>query len=233
MVGLDVSRTLENQMEPVTTAPRQRLHPIVIAALASIIALSAVGIGVLLYNRSEAQPAPNQAVAMNGTVPPPSGFDNTAPVSGAPAPTGVAPQPTSGDVAQATAPIDAVPAPPASSATPLAPPCPDCATVVAERPITVRGRGTGLGAVGGGIAGGLLGNTIGRGRGNVAMTVLGAAGGAFAGNAIEEHANTHTEYQMVVRYPDGRERTFTHARPWGYQVGQSVRVVQGRVVALN
>jgi outer membrane lipoprotein SlyB len=221
-------------MDPVIPQ-RQRLHPIVIAAAAAIIALSAVGIATLLYNRSAAQSAPTQAMASNapanvandGTVPPPpSGFDNTAPVSGnAPL--------AAGTVAQATAPIDATPAPPPPGAAPLAPPCPDCVTVVAERPVSVRGRGTGLGAVAGGIGGGLLGSTIGRGHGNIAMTVLGAAGGAYAGNAIEENAHNRTEYQMTVRYPDGRERTFTHAQPWGYQVGQTVRVVQGRVVALN
>ena len=227
-------------MDPLVTPQRQRLHPIVIAAAASIIALSAVGIAALLYNRSEAQSAPLQAVASNAnnTVPgaalaPPAGFDNTAPVNGTPAPLAGSAPPSPADVAQATAPIDAVPAPPPPGAAPIAPPCRDCATVVAERPIAVRGRGTGLGAVAGGIGGGLLGSTIGRGHGNVAMTVLGAAGGAFAGNAIEENANNRTEYQLVVRYPDGRERTFVHLHPWGYQVGQTVRVVQGRVVALN
>jgi outer membrane lipoprotein SlyB len=225
------------------------MHPLAIAAAASIIALSAVGISVLLYNRSEAQNAPagamasNTATAPGDTVPPPpAGFDNTAPVpanatnAAAPVTPAAAPVAMTADpnaVAGAQVPADALGAPPPPMAQAIPPSCVDCATVVAERPITVSGRGTGLGAVGGGIAGGLIGNTIGHGRGNVAMTLLGAAGGALAGNAIEEHARTRTEYQMVVRYPNGHERTFTHGAPWGYQVGETVRVVHGRVVALN
>jgi outer membrane lipoprotein SlyB len=116
---------------------------------------------------------------------------------------------------------------------PETPLCPDCVTVEAIRPIQVRGSSTGLGAVGGGIAGGLIGNSIGNGRGNVATTVLGAVGGALAGNAIEQNARTRTEYQLMVRYPNGRTRFFTHVSPWPYRVGDTVRVVNGRVVAFQ
>lgn len=239
-------------MNSVDQPVRRAMHPLVIAAAISIIALSAVGISVLLYNRSEAQSAnpPMVATAATsdstpaaGTVPPPpAGFDNTAPVPGsnAVASTQSAPATSAVPVDANGAPLgaDAVPPgaplPPAPALAQAAPPpCITCATVVAERPITVQGRGTGLGAVGGGVAGGLIGNTIGRGHGNVAMTLLGAAGGALAGNAIEEHARSRTEYQMTVRFPDGHERSFTHTQPWGYQVGQTVRVEHGRVLALN
>ena len=259
-------------MNSVDQPVRRPMHPLVIAAAVSIIALSAVGISVLLYNRSEAQTAnpatlasaaPLDSTAAAGTVPPPpAGFDNTAPLpapgstaapaasgsTAAPAASGSTAAPAaSGSTANSGVPVDANGAPLGADAVPpgaalppppvlaqTAPPgCLDCATVVAERPITVQGRGTGLGAVGGGVAGGLIGNSIGRGRGNIAMTLLGAAGGAMAGNAIEEHARSRTEYQMTIRYPNGRERSFTHTQPWGYQVGQVVRVEHGRVLALN
>jgi outer membrane lipoprotein SlyB len=105
--------------------------------------------------------------------------------------------------------------------------------VEAIRPIEVRGQTTGLGAVGGGLAGGLIGHSIGAGRGNVALTILGVAGGAVAGNAIEKNARSRTEYQLVLRYPSGRERYFTHVQPWPYNVGDTVRIVNGRVVALR
>jgi outer membrane lipoprotein SlyB len=246
-------------MNSVDQPVRRPMHPVVMAAAVAIIALSAVGISVLLYNRSEAQTA-NPAMVANATssdgagtagtvAPPPAGFDNTAPLPGstpgsAPSPASAVASPPVGAASGVpidangaplganTVPPGAVPPPPGTAqATP--PLCGTCAIVVGERAVTVQGRGTGIGAVGGGVAGGLIGNSIGHGRGNVAMTLLGAAGGALAGNAIEEHARSRTEYQMTVRYPDGRERSFLHTQPWGYQVGQAVRVEHGRVLALN
>jgi len=225
-------------MFPVTQTPGARPHPLVIAAAVSIIALSAVGIATLLNNRSEAQPSNAPAVAMaspaaatpadaaasqQGVAPPPPGFDNTAPVPAAPETPAAQFAPAVG--APGAAPI---PAPIAQ-----APACADCATVEAIRPIEVRGQTTGLGAVGGGLAGGLIGHSIGAGRGNVALTILGVAGGAVAGNAIEKNARSRTEYQLVLRYPSGHERYFTHVQPWPYNVGDTVRIVNGRVVALR
>lgn len=63
------------------------------------------------------------------------------------------------------------------------------------------------GAVAGGVIGGLLGNQIGHGNGRAAATVLGAAGGAYAGNAIQKNMNTYTAYQVHVRMNDGSVRT--------------------------
>ena len=64
----------------------------------------------------------------------------------------------------------------------------------------------GLGTVAGGVIGGLLGNQVGGGSGKTAMTVLGAAGGAFAGNKIEENMKKVTVYQVRVRMNDGSTR---------------------------
>ena len=63
--------------------------------------------------------------------------------------------------------------------------CAACGTVASIHAIALKGDATGLGAVAGGVTGAVLGNQIGRGNGNTAMTILGAAGGAFAGNEIE------------------------------------------------
>jgi outer membrane lipoprotein SlyB len=225
-------------MDPVTQTPRPRLHPLVIAAAVSIIALSGVGIATLLNSRSEAQPSNAPAVAMSspttatstdatapsqGVAPPPAGFDNTAPLPGAPETPPAQFAPAVGAQGAAPAPLPVA----------QAPACVDCATVEAIRPIEVRGESTGVGAVGGGLAGGLIGHSIGNGRGNVALTILGVAGGAVAGNAIEKNARSRTEYQLVLRYPSGRERFFTHVQPWPYNVGDTVRIVNGRVVALR
>lgn len=69
----------------------------------------------------------------------------------------------------------------------------------------------GLGTVAGGVVGGLLGNQVGRGNGKTAMTVLGVAGGAVAGNAIEKNMKKVTVYQMRVRMHDGSLRTIEQA----------------------
>ena len=67
--------------------------------------------------------------------------------------------------------------------------------------------GIGVGAIGGAVVGGLLGNQIGGGSGKTAATVLGAAGGAYAGHAIEKNSKKVTVYQMRVRMNDGTVRT--------------------------
>ena len=65
----------------------------------------------------------------------------------------------------------------------------------------------GLGTVAGGVIGGLLGNQVGGGSGKTAATVLGAAGGAYAGNRVEKNMKKVTVYQMRVRMNDGSYRT--------------------------
>ena len=64
------------------------------------------------------------------------------------------------------------------------------------------------GTVAGGVIGGLLGNQVGGGSGRTAATVLGAAGGAYAGNVIEKKMKSYTAYQMNVRMADGSRRSF-------------------------
>jgi outer membrane lipoprotein SlyB len=65
----------------------------------------------------------------------------------------------------------------------------------------------------GGVAGGLLGNQIGSGSGRGAATVLGAAGGAYAGHAIERRNHRYTAYVMHIRMDDGRMRTIEQRTP--------------------
>jgi outer membrane lipoprotein SlyB len=65
----------------------------------------------------------------------------------------------------------------------------------------------------GGLAGGVLGNQIGSGSGKGAATVLGAAGGAYAGHEIERHNRRYTAYVMKVRMDDGSWRTIEQRTP--------------------
>jgi outer membrane lipoprotein SlyB len=77
----------------------------------------------------------------------------------------------------------------------------------------------------GGVLGGVVGNQFGHGNGRAAMTVLGAAGGAVAGNNIERNMNKRiVGYRVSVRLDNGQTRTFTEARLDGLRVGDRVRV---------
>ncbi|MBT9476210.1 glycine zipper 2TM domain-containing protein [Polaromonas sp.] len=95
--------------------------------------------------------------------------------------------------------------------------------------VAVGGTTVGLGTVAGGVVGGLLGNQVGGGSGKTAMTVLGVAGGAFAGNAIEHNMKKVTSYQMRVRMNNGSMRTIEQAS--AVQSGSRV-VVEGNTLRL-
>ena len=82
----------------------------------------------------------------------------------------------------------------------------------------------------GGVVGGVLGNQIGGGSGRGAATVLGAAGGAYAGHEIERHNRRYTAYVMHIRMDDGTHRTIEQATPIAR--GSHV-VVDGRTARLE
>ena len=54
-------------------------------------------------------------------------------------------------------------------------------------------------AVAGGVVGAIAGKQVGGGRGRNVMSVLGAVGGAFAGNAIEKKNSQSQGYAYTVR----------------------------------
>lgn len=197
------------------------LHPLVAAAAVSVIVLSAAGIGVLTgllpspLARTAPEPAAAQAAPQGGRY---FGRADTYPE------------------ALASRPGDA-PAQPVRNASSYQPArrvtasCADCGTVQSVRAVQVKGSGSGVGAVGGGVVGGLVGNQFGGGSGRTALTVLGAVGGAFAGNEIEKHVRTTTQYQMTVRMDDGSIRSFHSSSPYAWRSGDAVRVVDGSVVS--
>jgi len=77
------------------------------------------------------------------------------------------------------------------------------------------------------MAGGLLGNQIGSGNTRSVMTVGGAAGGAFAGDAIEGQMKKQTEWRVTVRLEDGSVRTLSQSAQPPFAVGDRVRIVNG------
>ena len=109
--------------------------------------------------------------------------------------------------------------------------CASCGTVESIRSVQLKGDATGLGAVAGGVTGAVVGNQMGRGNGHTAMTILGAAGGALAGNEIEKNVKKHYSYRVTVHMDDGSFRTVSQPDAPAVTVGEHVRVVDGTVVA--
>jgi outer membrane lipoprotein SlyB len=110
--------------------------------------------------------------------------------------------------------------------------CQNCGTVESVREISTRGDSNGLGAAGGAVVGGLLGNQVGGGHGRQAMTVVGAIGGAFAGNQIEKQAKASRSYETTVRMNNGSSRTVAQATQPVWRDGDHVKLVDG-VVRMN
>jgi len=114
---------------------------------------------------------------------------------------------------------------------PLPPVCPDCGTVESVRELQQEAQGSGLGAVAGGVLGGVLGHQVGNGRGRDVATVVGALGGAFAGNETEKNLRSARKYQITVRLEDGSARVFTQSQPPAWRSGDRVRIDNGQIMA--
>ena len=81
------------------------------------------------------------------------------------------------------------------------------------------------GTVIGGIIGGLIGHQIGSGTGNTAATIVGAAGGAYAGNQVQQRSRGANEtFRVTVRMEDGSWRTITQDSISDLRTGDRVRV---------
>lgn len=108
--------------------------------------------------------------------------------------------------------------------------CDNCGVVTDMKTVTVKGEGTGLGAVAGGVLGGVLGHQVGGGRGKDVATVAGAAGGAYAGHQVEKNAKSKTQYQVIVKLETGETRTFTYNAATAYKVGDKIKIVDKKLV---
>lgn len=191
--------------------PQRMQHSKALIAIAAVLGVTVMALAAaLVVNRSDAQPGGTEAMApttQSSTAAKVASNTTTTstPAKLAPAKPAVQQRPVV--VAQAQAPVQA-PAP-----KPVV--CADCGTVEAVTAVQRQGdvngvavgnTTIGLGTVAGGVVGGLLGNQVGGGSGKTAMTVLGAAGGAFAGNQIEKNMKKVTVYQVRVRMNDGSTR---------------------------
>lgn len=206
---------------PLSFADRVRqskaLIPVVAVLALTTLALAAT----LVVNRTEARsggydlsatqdaPAPVMSpAAQQSPAAPPAQVAQNTPRTTAPAP--VASRP----------PVTSQPAPAV---------CATCGVVESVSAVKRNQPTSGVGAVGGAVVGGLLGNQVGGGSGRTAMTVLGAVGGGYAGNAIEKNMKTVTVYQVQVRMDDGSTRSFERSSPMS--TGARV-VVEGNTLRL-
>ena len=104
-------------------------------------------------------------------------------------------------------------------------------TVESIRSQTVENSNTAIGPIGGALVGGLLGNQIGSGRGRTAATVVGAAGGAYAGNRMT--SGSSLVWIIGVRYDDGSLATIQQSASPGLRIGDRVRVGNNGIELLS
>ena len=109
--------------------------------------------------------------------------------------------------------------------------CPECGTVTGIREIE-KPRKIGAGTAAGAAIGGLLGYAVGGNRHRTAGTVVGAAGGAVAGNVIENKAGEGKTYEIGVSFDDGSSRSFHQESHPAWHQGSRVRLVNGALAPL-
>jgi outer membrane lipoprotein SlyB len=88
---------------------------------------------------------------------------------------------------------------------------------------TVQGGNSTVGTVGGALVGGGVGSLFGSGRGQTATTVIGAAGGAAAGNRMASGRTTMV-WRILVRYDDGSSALIEQSTAPALRIGDRVRV---------
>jgi outer membrane lipoprotein SlyB len=234
-------------MENASTA---RTHPLVLAAAASVLVVSAAGTAALMgwmpATRGASQAAePVAAVIAAPTVPPvvatapevkpmpeskPAPQPKPAPRKSVAPKTVEAPKTIEEPVRVAyepPAPPRAVEPAPVATAPAV---CHDCGVVASIRTIEQPGEGSGIGAVAGGVAGGAVGSQFGKGRGQIIGTVIGAVGGAIAGHQVERHVvRKQTQHEVTIKLDDGTTRTIVQNTEPAWRPGDHVRVIGNEI----
>lgn len=110
--------------------------------------------------------------------------------------------------------------------------CATCGVVESINYVEEGGKASGLGMLGGAVVGGVIGHQIGSGRGNTAATVVGAAGGAYAGNQIEKKKKKKSYYVVTVKLDNGKTQTVSTSSAPTVNEGERVKIVDGNRLAL-
>lgn len=88
--------------------------------------------------------------------------------------------------------------------------------------------GSGVGLIAGAVVGGIVGNQVGGGQGKTAATVIGAAGGAYAGNEVEKRNQQQADaYKFTIRMRDGSYQTVMQTTNPDIRVGDRVQIDNG------
>lgn len=228
----------------------KKLHPVLWVAAVAVTIFSAVGVaaitGIIPIAGGSAKPIePAVAVAPADAAPATQQASADAAIPPAPAPTGEVAQqeglhmltpartPRAGNDLQIVAREDrtSLPAPSPPPDVVAQAVCRECGVIESVREVRRQGEGTGAGAIAGGVLGGVIGHQLGSGRGRDATTVLGAVGGAFAGNQVEKSARSTSTFKIVVRYDDGSSEVFTRRTAPRWRRGDRVRVIDGEILA--
>ena len=107
--------------------------------------------------------------------------------------------------------------------------CNECGTVTDVKIIKIEGQGSGVGAVTGGVLGGVVGHQVGGGRGKDLATIGGVVSGAYVGHQVEKKSKSGTRYHVYVEMEDGSSQTFKYSSKTSYQVGDRVKVKNGKL----
>jgi len=209
-----------------------RLHPLLTVAAISVTVLSAVGVASLtgMIPASKGQEnvlqLPKDVVK---PVEPAISHPVAKPAASKPVARRAAPRPVEPVVYRefSEAPrIAEAPAPVAEAPKPQVLPG-QLAIVESVREVKEPGDAKGVGAIAGGVVGGVLGNKLGKGKGLV--TILRAAGGAFAGHQVEKQARADKRWEIALRLDDGSQRTLSSETEPAWRAGERVRIVDGKL----
>lgn len=209
---------------PQVYLPKAKTNPIVIAAAASLILFSVVGIGVMtgLIPTANSKTDPKGATSVNAPAAKSAGAARTdskpslAKVTAAESAPAVTTKP-----ALSTEAVDK------NTELPL---CEQCGVVQSVRAVQNKGEASGLGAIAGGITGAVVGNRVGEGQGKTLATMVGVVGGAVAGNKIEENMKKTQSVSVTLLMDSGTTRTLRLATDPGVLPGDKVKVVNGALV---
>lgn len=109
--------------------------------------------------------------------------------------------------------------------------CNDCGVVASVKQESRKGKGSGVGAIGGAVAGGVVGSKT---TDSTIGTVGGAAVGGLLGNEIERRIKKEKVWVTRVTLKDGRTRKFeTASRPDDWRAGSVVEVDGSRLRAAD
>ncbi|MCF8177804.1 MAG: glycine zipper 2TM domain-containing protein [Sulfuritalea sp.] len=224
-----------SQINPTSTP---HTHPLLLVAAASVIILSLAGVAALagwLPGPGNSNTSPQTVALAAPPLPAAAAVAAQPPITVPQKKAQPASKPSKREAVSAqraapeprTPPSAVSPAPTFVASLPAPPICRECGVVETVNEVAIEPKGSGGGAVAGGVVGGILGNQIGKGATRDIATIIGAVGGAFAGNHIEKSSKESKRYDVIVRFEDGSTQTFSSESRPVWLSGDRVRLQNG------